>query len=386
MPTARISPAVAIWRGRNAIIRLLLIGVAIWLAASGRMLAAAELSDETRSQVDAKITSLLESSRAPGLSAAIVVDGQLVYEHGYGLADAENQVPATADTIYRLASISKMFTAVAALQLVEQGKLDLTAPIQQYVPSFPQKDQGAVTAELLLKHQSGIRHYKGDEVRSTVFYNRVGDALVIFRDDPLLFAPGEKFSYTTYGFNLLGTAIEGAAGEDHVGYVTKHILEPSAIETMRPDNPYQIIPHRAAGYRLHGTGKAAELRNDFMVDVTNKIPGGGWCSTPGDLARFAIAIMNGKLLATDTLEQMWTPQATTGGQQTNCGLGCFIDTADGQRRIYHSGGQPKVSTFLMFCPKEKSAVALMCNLRNTGLKSLANDLLDQVMVPVAAAN
>ncbi len=163
-----------------------------------------------------------------------MVDGQLVYERGYGMADVENQVPATPDTIYRLASISKMFTAVAALQLVEQGKLDLAAPIQQYVPSFPKKDQGTVTAELLLKHQSGIRHYKGDEVRSAVFYNRVGDSLVIFQEDPLLFPPGEKFSYTTYGYNLLGTAIEGASGEDYVGYVTQHILEPCGIDTMRP--------------------------------------------------------------------------------------------------------------------------------------------------------
>ncbi len=96
--------------------------------------------------------------------------------------------------------------------------------------------------------------------------------------------------------------------------------------------------------------------------------------------------MSGKLLATDTLERMWTAQATSGGQQTNCGLGCFIDEAGGQRRIYHSGGQPKVSTFLVFCPEEKTAVALMCNLRNTSLKSLADELLDTVIVPVAAAN
>ncbi len=174
-----------------------------------------------------------------------MVDGQIVYEQGYGLADVENQVPATPESIYRLASISKMFTAVAAMQLVEQGKLDLAAPIQEYVPSFPQKDQGAVTAELLLKHQSGIRHYQGDEVRSVVFYSRVGDALVIFQDDPLLFPPGEKFSYTTYGYNLLGTAIEGASGEDYVAYVTKHILEPCGIETMRPTIPirsFRIVP------------------------------------------------------------------------------------------------------------------------------------------------
>ena len=104
-----------------------------------------------------------------------------------------------------------MLTATAALQLAEQGKLDLNAPDPEVRAQLSGK-AGPVTAELLLKHQSGIRHYRGDEVRSAVFYNRVGDALVIFQDDPLLFTPGEKLSYTTYGFNLLGTAIEGAQG------------------------------------------------------------------------------------------------------------------------------------------------------------------------------
>ncbi len=96
--------------------------------------------------------------------------------------------------------------------------------------------------------------------------------------------------------------------------------------------------------------------------------------------------MNGKLLATDTLEQMWTPQATAGGDQTDYGLGCHIDKLDNRRLISHSGGQPQVSTFLVFCPETKSAVALMCNLRDTGLKTLANDLLDTVLVPVSAEN
>lgn len=369
----------------HATSRLLLLAAALLVAAYTSATLAADLPDEVRSQVDAKIEALMKERGAPGISAAIVIDGQIAYERGYGLADVENNVPATPETIYRLASISKMFTATAAMQLVEAGKLDLAAPIQKYVPSFPEK-QAPITAELLLKHQSGIRHYKGDEVRSNVFYNRVGDALVIFQNDPLLFPPGEKFSYTTYGYNLLGTAIEGASGEDYVAYVRKHILEPCGCETMRPDNPYQIIPHRAAGYRKSGLGKAAELRNDFMVDISNKIPGGGWCGTPRDLCRFAIAVMDGRLVSSETLERMWTPQKTGKGVQTDCGLGCFIAEAQGQRRISHSGGQPKVSTFLVFCPQEKAAVALMCNLKDTNLSKLANEVLDAVaQTPAAAA-
>jgi len=324
---------------------------------------AAELASEKTTAIDAAIAKFMAEKRVPGLSAAIVTDGQLSLERGYGLADVENQVPATPATVYRLASISKMLTAVAAMQLVEEDKLDLSAPIQKYVPGFPEKN-APITAELLLKHQSGIRHYKNDEARSAVFYNRVGDSLRTFQDDPLLFTPGERFSYTTYGYNLLGTAIEGASGQDYVRYVQDHICQKAGMTTIQPDNPYKIIPHRAAGYRIKGSPAKGELVNDFMVDVTNKIPGGGWCSTAGDLGRFAIAL--------------WTPQVPGNGKASSYGFGCSINVVNGQRRVAHSGGQPKVSTFLVLSPERRAAVALMCNLQNTPVQSLAGEIIEIV--------
>ena len=230
-------------------------------------------------------------------------------------------------------------------------------------------------AELLLKHQSGIRHYKDDEVRSGVFYNRVGDSLAIFRNDPLLFTPGERFTYTTYGYNLLGAAIEGASGQDYVRYVQQHVCQKAGM-TIQPDNPYKIIPHRAAGYRIKGSPAKGELLNDFMVDVTNKIPGGGWCSTAGDLGRFAIALADGKLVSRETLERMWTPQVPGNGKATGYGFGCSINVVNGQRLVAHSGGQPKVSTFLVLSPERRAAVALMCNLQNTPVQSLAGEILE----------
>lgn len=345
--------------------------------AAGTRVAAAELAAELAAQFDQRVDAFREKHRVPGISAAVVLGGQLVLERGYGLADVENSVPAAPETVYRLASISKMLTAVAALQLVEQGKLDLQAPVQTYVPGFPEK-QAPITCELLLKHQSGIRHYKNGEVRSAVAYAHVGDALKIFQDDPLLFAPGEKYSYTTYGFNLLGTAVEAAAGQDYVEYVQEHVCRPAGMKSIEPDNPYKIIAHRAAGYRLQGIGDDARLVNDIFVDVSNKIPGGGWCSNTGDLARFAIALMDGKLLSRESLERMWTLQKTSNGQETTSGLGCFVEQVNGQRRISHSGGQPKVATFLVFSPDTRSAVALMCNLNGARLKALAGELLTLV--------
>ncbi len=336
---------------------------------------AAELTSDKSTAIDAAIAKFMAEKRVPGLSAAIVTDGQLSLERGYGLADVENQVPASPATVYRLASISKMLTAVAAMQLVEQGKLDLSAAIQKYVPSFPEK-QSPITAELLLKHQSGIRHYKDDEARSAVFYNRVGDSLAIFQNDPLLFTPGERFTYTTYGYNLLGAAIEGASGQDYVRYVQEHVCQKAGMMTIQPDNPYKIIPHRAAGYRIKGSPAKGELLNDFMVDVTNKIPGGGWCSTAGDLGRFAIALADGKLVSRETSERMWTPQVPSNGKATGYGFGCSINVVNGQRLVAHSGGQPKVSTFLVLSPERRAAVALMCNLQNTPVQSLAGEILE----------
>ncbi len=335
-------------------------------------LLAAELPADARADIDARINAFLEKSKAPGISAAFVVDHDVCYEQGYGLADVENNVPATPQSVYRLASISKMLTAVGALQLVEAGKLDLSAPVQKYVPGFPEK-QAPITCDLLLKHQSGIRHYKGDEVRSAVAYANVCDSFHVFQDDPLLFKPGEKFSYTTYGFNVAGAAIEGASGQDYVSYILEHVCKPAGMSSICPDSPFKIIPHRAAGYRRSGP----VLVNDIAVNVSNKIPGGGWCSTAGDLARFAIALCQGKLISEETLELMWTPQKTASGEQTGAGYGCFITTArDGDRLISHSGGQPKVTTYLVFSPANQTAVALMCNLRGAaGLRPLAETLI-----------
>ncbi len=346
------------------------------LIAAPRVLAA-ELAPETTKAIDAAIDGFMVKHHVPGLSAAIVNGKQLCYERGYGLADVENNVPATGETVYRLASISKMLTGVAVMQLVEQGKIDLTAPIQKYVPSFPEK-QAPITCELLLKHQSGIRHYRGDEVRSAVSYRRITDSFKIFQDDPLLFTPGERFSYTTYGFNVLGAAIEGASGKDYVTYVQEHVCKPAGMTAIQPDRPEKIIPHRAAGYRRAGTAAISVLMNDFAVDISNKIPGGGWCSTPGDLARFAIALADAKLVSRETLDKMWTRQTTAGGKLTDVGLGCFVGEYKGQRRIFHSGGQPKVSTFLILAPDQGAAVALMCNVSNAPVQALAGEILDLV--------
>ena len=220
----------------------------------------------------------MSEASVPGVTVAIGSAEGLYWDNGFGMADLENMVPATAQTRIRLASITKPITATAVMQLVERGKMELDAPIQKYVPTFPQK-QWPVTVRLLLGHLSGIRHYASDEeVASTRHYlNRV-EPLKIFQDDPLKFEPGTQFSYTTYGFNLLGAAVEMVSGKPFEDYLRENIFEPAGMHSIGLDDGYAIIPHRSRGYELTAD---KQIRNCGLADTSNKVPGGGLISTAG---------------------------------------------------------------------------------------------------------
>lgn len=321
-------------------------------------------------KIEAAITAEMARNNIPGLSVAIVVGHQLRFANGYGLADLENNVPAKATTVYRLASISKTITAVAVMQLAERGKLDLDAPIQNYCPAFPEK-RWPITARQLLGHLGGIRHYQSrDEINSTRHYATLVEGLEIFKDDPLLHEPGTKFSYTTFGYSVLGCAIEGASGMSYMDYVRENIFRPARMERMRADNVYAIIPNRAQGYRKTPNG---ELRNSALADTSYKIPGGGLCSTVKDLAKFAIAVQTAALVKKETLDEMWTPQKTRDGNKIqrrgaeSYGLGWSLQERSGRKEVAHGGAQQRVSTFLFMLPEKNFALVLMVNLEGVGL-------------------
>lgn len=334
---------------------------------------AQELPGATRQAIEKIIRTEMERQKIPGLSVAIVTDHRLRWAKGFGFADLENSVPASDATVYRLGSISKSITAVAALQLAERGRLDLDAPVQKYCPTFPEKPW-PITTRQLLGHLSGIRHYRNEEeVTSTRHYTTLRETLDIFKNDPLLFEPGTRFSYTTYGYNVIGCVIEGASGMSFMDYVRENIFKPAGMERARDDNVFEIIPHRAQGYRKTPTG---ELRNSPLADTSNKIPGGGLCSTVIDLARFAIAVQTGRLVRREMLELMWTPQTTREGQQTSYGLGWSVGERNGRKEVFHTGGQPRVSTVLYMQPGSGLAVVIMSNLERAAVLALARQIAD----------
>jgi serine beta-lactamase-like protein LACTB, mitochondrial len=333
----------------------------------------AQLPADKIEKIEKAISAEMSRQNIPGLSVAIVTDRKLRWSNGYGLADLENNVPAKSATVYRLGSISKSITAIAVMQLAERGKLDLDAPIQKYCPAFPQK-QWPITARQLLGHLAGVRHYKGEaEFLSTRHYSSVVEGMDVFKDDPLLHEPGTKYFYTTHGYSILGCAVEGASGMKFADYVLANIFKPAGMDTMRVDDVFEIIPNRAQGYYKNQSG---QLRNSTLADTSYKIPGGGFCSTVIDLARFAIAVQTAALVKQGTLEQMWTRQKTLDGKETSYGLGWGLSERNGLKEIQHGGAQQRVTTNLYMIPEKGLAVALMVNIEGASLNALSRQIAD----------
>ena len=210
----------------------------------------------------------------PGFNVAVAIDGKVIYSEGFGYADLEQRVPAWQITKFRIGSVSKPLTSAALMKLVEQGKIDLDAPIQKYVPTFP--DKGAlITPRMLAGHLGGIRHYKENEVDNQKHYDSVVAGLERFQNDPLVVPPGTKFSYSSYGYNLLSAAMEAAAGKPFLEFEQEQVFTPLGLNTTA-DQPADIIPQRA---RFYSGGKSVPTHNAMFVDNSYKWAGGGFLST-----------------------------------------------------------------------------------------------------------
>lgn len=313
----------------------------------------------------AAIEAQLQRDGIPGLSCAVAVGEALALRRGFGRADVENDVPATPQTVYRLASISKPITAVLALQLAREGKLDLDADVATLTDAWPAKDWPVSTRQLL-GHLGGVRHYRG-EAESVAPFATQRDGLARFAADPLVHAPGSKYLYSTYGFNLVGAVLEARAGEPFAALVRARVAEPCGAATLQADDSRRLIRGRAQGYARVG----GELQNSAPMDSSYKLAGGGLCSSAEDLARFGQALLAGELLPAEALATMWTEQRTSDGKGTGYGLGFTLATKAGAQVVAHSGSQARVSTMLVLRPDAKVAVAVLCNLEGCKLGALA---------------
>lgn len=326
--------------------------------------------------IEQLVTAKMETTGIPGMSVAIARQNSLAYSRGFGQSDVENSVPAKADTRYRTASIAKSMTAVVAMSLAENKQLDLDKPVRAYCSAWPEK-QWPLTARQLLGHLAGVRHYKSrQETVQTLHYTSLTDALATFQDDPLRHEPGSKYLYSTFGYNLIGCVVEAASKKDFESLLQERVLTPAGMRHTVVDNHFAIVPDRTRGYtRINrSAGQPGRLVNASLHDTSVKIPAGGLLSTAPDLIRFAVAVNTGKLLKDATRTEMWAEQQTASGQKTSYGLGWQIRQFRSMQVVAHTGGQAGTSTILILVPQHGTAVALMCNLQNAGLRELANEI------------
>lgn len=358
------------------------LGVLVLVSACAQSPVKAEQSIEQepgwREQVDAAAESALARYDLPSIQISIGLGPELTFERAYGMANLESNSPATRHTMYRTASIAKWFTATAAMVLVEDGKLDLDAPIQDYCPALPKK-QWTITARHLLSHTSGIRHsYDGvdirldeermrDEASGHRRYTDVVTPLETFANDPLRFQPGTDYLYSSPGYRVLSCVIEGAdGGRDFRTIMNEDVFSPAGALSITEDDSTAIVPHRAGLYHRAASGR---LERAAFKDVSENLGGGGYLSTASDLVRFAHAFGDGAIVSMDSIQQMGTPVTGPDGNlvgnrdlsDPTYGLGVFVVQAGPSKFFTHPGDQPGATTLLLLAPDQGVALAIMSN-------------------------
>ncbi len=312
--------------------------------------------------VDKYMQQMLEQQHIPGMSLAVVRENQPVFARGYGLAQVELDVPATENTIYEIASITKPFTATAVMQLVEQDKLTLADRISTHLPDLPSA-WSDVTVQHILMHQSGIHSYTNtpDYWKSTRLDISREEILSLVADLPLDFVPGERVAYDNTGYYLLGMLIEAISGQSYGDYLTEHIFTPLNMTATRINDPYTIVANRAGGY----TYQDDRLQNKEYYSPSGTYSAGVLLSSVVDLAKWAASFYTNTLLSEASRTLMWTPHPSKAQNEREfhytMGLGWFLVDLKGRLMIGHNGGIVGFTTSFSHFPDEKLSIILLCN-------------------------
>lgn len=311
----------------------------------------------------------------PGMSIGYML-GDHVWSEGFGYQDLENRVPATSETMYRLASVSKPMTAMGVLRLVDQGKIDLDADIRPYVPYFPEKPW-TITTRQLLGHLGGISHYRNYDLEGHFTDPKdTREAIAVFADFDLVAEPGTTFRYSSYGYNLLGAVIEGVSGSSYGDFMRDEVWGPMEMPSIRMDDPYALIPHRARGYQ---DGPDGEILNSEFIDISSRFGAGGTRASVIDLLRFARGLADRAVLEPETYDLMWTSMKTREGLSTEYGMGWSINPVNGRFGVSHSGGQAETRTYFAFLPRDDFAIAIACNYEGANWEPYVDQLYRLVM-------
>jgi CubicO group peptidase (beta-lactamase class C family) len=293
----------------------------------------------------------------------VVKDGKTLIDQGYSSADLEWNIPNSPTTKFRLGSITKQFTATSILLLQERGKLNIDDPISKYLPDAPAA-WSKVTVYNVLTHTSGIPSFTGfPDYRTTEWKDTNPAELVArFRDKPLDFEPGTKFSYSNSGYVLLGYLIEKVSGQTYADFLQQNIFTPLGMKDTGIDSNAAILPQRAQGYRRSQRG----IEHDGYISMTIPFSAGALYSTTGDLLKWEQGLFGGKVLKPESLTRMTTPF------KSDYGFGVIIRTVDGHKLITHGGGIEGFNTSLNYYPDDKLTVIVLGNLTGGTPDQIAN--------------
>jgi CubicO group peptidase (beta-lactamase class C family) len=287
--------------------------------------------DFSAAKIDDYIRAEMQSQQIPGVALAVVKDGNVVLARGYGLANVEHQVPVKPETIFQSGSTGKQFTATAVMMLVEEGKLSLEDKITKYFTDAPEAWRD-ITVRHMLTHTSGMGDYPPDfDMRRDYTEDELFQRI---KTIPLAFQPGEKWSYSNIAYVMLGILIHKVSGKFYGDFLQERVFKPLGMSTARIISEADIVPNRAAGYRLVN----GQLKNQSWVSPSlNTTADGALYLTVYDMAKWDAALYTDKLLKRTTLEQMWTPVKLNNGKTHPYGFGWMLGEVRGHRIIEHSG-------------------------------------------------
>lgn len=321
-------------------------------------IAAPAQNSPTAAAVSEYVNAELQRQHIPGLSLLIAKEGKIVFSEGFGLANVELQVSAKPETIYQSGSVGKQFTATAVMMLVAEAKVGLDDPLTKYFKDAP-TTWNNVTVRELLSHTAGFGDYpeKFDFRKDWT----EDELLKLVEGIPLAYTPGTKWAYSNLGFLTLGILIHRVAGEFYGDFLEQRIFRPLDMKSTRIISEADIVPNRAAGYRL----VKGELKNqEWVAPMMNTTADGSLYFTVLDLAKWDAALYTEKLLNRSSLDQMWTVAKLKDGQpnQGHYGFGWFIDDRHGHRCIHHDGAWQGFQTAIDRYVDDQLTVIALCNL------------------------
>lgn len=312
-------------------------------------------------QLTEKFDQLLNTqfkSDEPGATALVARNGQIIYHKAIGMANLELNVPMQTGHVFRIGSITKQFTAVAVLQLMEQGKLSLQDDITRFIPDYPTHGYH-ITIEHLLTHTSGIASYTSEPDYMKQMSMEVSPKEMIdrFKNLPMNFAPGTQWRYSNSGYFLLGYIIEVITGKPYSAYVEENFFKPLGMTNSYYGDNADIIKNRVSGYSIREQG----FENAALLSMTQPYAAGSILSTVEDLHKWNVAVQSYKLVNKENLDRAFTAYKLADGSVTNYGYGWQIGTIQESATVEHGGGINGSLTMAIYLPKEQVFVAIFSN-------------------------